>query len=64
MDPKFLDKLIPILVSYNKISYIYKYEITKNKISMNPVEDGIPDKRLMISKNQYTTCVEEWLEKG
>jgi thiamine kinase-like enzyme len=31
---------------------------------MNPVEDGIPDKRLMISKNQYTTCVEEWLEKG
>ena len=64
LDPKFLDKLIPILVSYNKISYIYKYEITKNKISMNPVEDGIPDKRLMISKNQYTTCVEEWLEKG
>ena len=53
LDPKFLDKLIPILVSYNKISYIYKYEITKNKIS-----------RLMISKNQYTTCVEEWLEKG
>ena len=64
LDPKFLDKLIPILISYNKISYIYKYEITKNKISMNPVEDGIPDKRLMISKNQYTTCVEEWLEKG
>ena len=64
LDPKFLDKLIPILVSYNKISYIYKYEITKNKISMNPVEDGIPDKRLMISKNQYTTCVAEWLEKG
>ena len=64
LDPKFLDKLIPILVSYNKISYIYKYEITKNKISMNPVEDGIPDKRLLISKNQYTTCVEEWLEKG
>ena len=64
LDPKFLDKLIPILISYNKISYIYKYEITKNKISMNPAEDGIPDKRLMISKNQYTTCVEEWLEKG
>ena len=64
LDPKFLDKLILILISYNKISYIYKYEITKNKISMNPVEDGIPDKRLMISKNQYTTCVEEWLEKG
>ena len=64
LDPKFLDKLIPILISYNKISYIYKYEITKNKISMNPVEDGIPDKRLMISKNQYTACVEEWLEKG
>jgi len=31
---------------------------------MKPVEDGISDKRLMISKNQYTTCVEEWLEKG
>ena len=64
LDPKFLDKLIPILVSYNKISYTFKYEINNNKISMNPVEDGIPDKRLMISKNQYTTCVEEWLEKG
>jgi len=64
LDSKFLDKLIPILVSYNKISYTFKYEINNNKISMNPVEDGIPDKRLMISKNQYTTCVEEWLEKG
>ena len=64
LDPKFLDKLIPIIVSYNMISYTFKYEINNNKISMNPVEDGISDKRLMISKNQYTICVEEWLEKG
>ena len=64
LEPKFLDKLVPIIVSYNMISYTYKYEIQNNKISVNPVEDGIPDKRLSITKNQYSTCVDEWLAKG
>ena len=64
LEPKFLDKLVPILVSYNMISYTYKYEIRNNKITLNPIEDGIPDKRLSVTKNQYSTCVDEWLEKG
>ena len=64
LEPKFLDKLIPIIVSYNMISYTYKYEIQNNKISLNPIEDGIPDKRLSVTKNQYSTCVDEWLVKG
>ena len=64
LEPKFLDKLVPIIVSYNMISYTYKYEINNNNISLNPVEDGIPDKRLSITKNQYSTCVYEFLEKG
>ena len=64
LEPKFLEKLIPILVSYNMISYTYKYEIQNNKISFSKVDDGIPDKRLVVTKNQYSTCVDEWLEKG
>ena len=63
LDPKFIEKLIPILVSYNMISYTFKYEIKGHKIYINPVKDGITDKRLMISKNQYNNCVEEWLKK-
>ena len=64
LEPKFLDKLVPIIVSYNMISYTYKYVINNNKISLSPIEDGNPDKRLSISKNQYSTCVDEWLAKG
>ena len=61
---KFIDKLVPILTSYNLISYTYSYEIKNNKISFNIMDDHIPEKRLAVSKNQYTTCVDEWLEKG
>ena len=64
LEPKFLDKLIPILVSYNMISYTYKYEIHNNQISFSTVNDGIPEKRLVVTKNQYSTCVDEWLKKG
>ena len=63
LDPKFIEKLIPILVLYNMISYTFKYEIKAHKIYINPVENSITDKRLMISKNQYNNCVEEWLKK-
>ena len=45
------------------ISYTFKYEIKAHKIYINPVENSITDKRLMISKNQYNNCVEEWLKK-
>ena len=55
--------MIPILVSYNMISYTYKYEIHNNQISFSTVDDGIPEKRLVVTKNQYSTCVDEWLEK-
>ena len=64
LEPKFIDKLVPILTSYNMISYTFLYEIKNNKVSLTKMEDNIPDKRLMISKNQYSTCVDEWLEKG
>ena len=64
LESKFLDKLIPILVSYTDISYTFKYEIRNNKISLNPLDDGIALKRLMLTKNQYTTCIEEFLPKG
>ena len=64
LEPKFIDKLVPILTSYNLISYTYSYEIKNNKISFNIMDDHIPEKRLAVSKNQYTTCVDEWLEKG
>ena len=46
------------------ISYTYKYEIHNNQISFSTVDDGIPEKRLVVTKNQYSTCVDEWLEKG
>ena len=64
LESKFLDKLIPILVSYTDISYTFRYEIRNNKISLNPLDDGIALKRLMLTKNQYTTCIEEFLPKG
>ena len=63
-DQKILEKLIPILVSYTDISYTFKYEIRSNKINFTPLDDGNMTKRLMVSKNQYTTCVEEFLQKG
>ena len=51
LEPKFIDKLIPILVSYTDISYTYKYEIKDNKISLNPLDDGIASKKLMARKS-------------
>ena len=64
LDPKFLDKLFPIINAYSLISYTYKYKITGGNISLAPIKDGIKDKRLMVSKNQYEVCVNEWLEKA
>jgi thiamine kinase-like enzyme len=64
LDSKLIDQIIPILVTYSKISYTYSYEIKKNKISLSEVKDNIADKRLSVSKNQYTTCVDEWIGKG
>ena len=64
LEPKFIDKLVPILISYNMISYTYSYDIKNNKIAFKAMEDHIPDKRLTVSNNQYTTCVDEWLEKA
>ena len=64
LDPKFLDKLFPIINAYSLISYTYKYKITGGNISLAPIKDGIKDKRLMVSKNHYEVCVNEWLEKA
>ena len=64
LEPKLIDKLVPILVSYSNISYTYSYEIKNNKIFLTEVKDNIPEKRLSVSKNQYTTCVDEWIGKG
>ena len=51
LKPKFIDKLVPILITYNMLSYTYLYEIKNNKVFLTKMEDNIPDKRLMISKN-------------
>jgi len=64
LEPKLIDKLVPILITYNMLSYTYLYEIKNNKVFLTKMEDNIPDKRLMISKNQFSACVDEWLERG
>lgn len=64
LDPKLLDKLFPIINAYTLISYTYKYKIKGDNISLTQVKDGIKDKRISISKNQYDICVREWLEKA
>ena len=64
LDPKFLDKLIPIINAYTLISYTYKYKVRGDSIDLIPIKDGIKDKRLVLSKNQYEVCMVEWLEKA
>ena len=64
LDPKILNKLFPIINAYSFISYTYKYTIKGDNINYTPINDGIKEKRLMISKNQYEVCVKEWLEKA
>ena len=64
LDPKFLDKLIPIINAYTLISYTYKYKVKGESITFTPINDGIKEKRLAISKNQYEVCMNEWIEKG
>ena len=64
LDPKFLDKLIPIINAYTLISYTYKYKIREDSIDLTPMKDGIKDKRLVLSKNQYEICMVEWLDKA
>ena len=64
LDTKFLDKLIPIINAYTLISYTYKYKVSGDHITLAPIQDGIKDKRLVLSKNQYEVCMVEWLEKA
>ena len=64
LNTKFLDKLIPIINAYTLISYTYKYSIRDDKIIFSPIKDNIKDKRIFVSKNQYETCMVEWLEKA
>ena len=64
LDPKFLDKLIPIINAYTLISYTYKYKVRGENITFTQVNDGIKEKRLLVSKNQYDVCMTEWLEKA
>jgi len=64
LDSKFLDKLIPIINAYTLISYTYKYKVSGDHITLAPIQDGIKDKRLALSKNQYEVCMDEWLEKA
>ena len=64
LDPKLLDKLIPIINAYTLISYTYKYKVRGENITFTQVNDGIKEKRLLISKNQYDVCMTDWLEKA
>ena len=64
LDQKFLDKLFPILNAYTLISYTYKYKVRGENISLTPIKDGIKDKRISVSKNQFETCMKDWLEKA
>ena len=59
----FLNKLYPIVNIYSLFSYTYKYKIRNGKIEISPIEDGIKEKRFLISKNQYETCLDEWYDK-
>ena len=40
LEPKLIDKLVPILVSYSNISYTYSYEIKNNKISYKKIQQS------------------------
>ena len=64
LDSKFLDKLIPIINAYTLISYTYKYKVNEESINLRPIKDGIKDKRISVTKNQYEICIKEWLEKA
>jgi len=63
-DQDLLDKLIVILNIFTSISYTYKYTTSGDNISLTPVQDGIKEKRINVSKNQYLNCMVDWLEKA
>ena len=63
-DQKLLEKLYVILNSFTSISYCYRYNVSGDDIFLNPVDDGIKEKRIQISKNQYQNCVVDWLERA
>ena len=64
LDQDLLDKLIVILNIFTSISYTYKYTTSGDNISLTPVQDGINEKRINVSKNQYLNCMVDWLEKA
>ena len=63
-DQKILERLYIILDTFTSISYTYKYITNGDDISLNSIDDGIKEKRVDITKNQYQNCVVDWLERA
>lgn len=65
LENSIMSKIYPILNSYCLFSYTYKYNIRDEKISLTPLRnDGIEIRRNDITKNQYETCMTEYLDKA
>ena len=63
-DQNLLNRLYVILNLFTSISYTYKYKIDGDNISLNHIDDGIKEKRVEVTKNQYENCVVDWLERS
>jgi len=64
LDSKLIDKLCNILNIFTGISYTYKYSTNNDNITLIPVDDGIKEKRISISKNQFENCMVDWLQRA
>ena len=64
LNQQIIDKLSSILNIFTSISYTYRYTTNGDDISLTRVNDGIREKRIDVSKNQYQNCMVDWLEKA
>jgi len=64
LNQQIIDKLSSILRIFTSISYTYRYVTNGDDISLTKVNDGIREKRIDVSKNQYQNCIVDWLKKA